>query len=463
MAARASALNQSISIAPLAAASWLPRTPVAPQRGEPLDHAIRLGAVADHVTEVPQGVDRPDPGEHGLEGDEVAVDVRQHGDAHATEFSSAPLTTAVACAWPGRAGTSAGLRPRAVATTSLCPSSPGTATSLDLQRATAERGHAPGPRRPAPAPMSPRFHATRQPPGSSSGNASSTRSARDATARAVTAGQRPRWRESAARASARTGAASTVSSRPVAAATTDRNRGLLGDRLEEQRPRGRQRRRERDARVAAARPEVDGPVGPAFAKDSDRGQAVHDVTDRDRGRLADGRQVDRRRSTPAAAGRDRRSRRGPPGSAPAPGRTGRASRASAYAAGRVGVSRTRVGSGSRGRSTTRLLCLRAIRPRGAAPGVGIVSHHEPALRSSAAGPVLGRVSPGPSRTALPLRPAPVRMPDGRGPGHPASTELSTNPRARGAFVDNRGGCPGRVRRTGPSCGPAGRASGARRR
>ena len=31
MAARASALNQSSSIAPLAAASWLPRTPVAPR------------------------------------------------------------------------------------------------------------------------------------------------------------------------------------------------------------------------------------------------------------------------------------------------------------------------------------------------------------------------------------------------------------------------------------------------
>ena len=181
-----------------------------------------------------------------------------------------------------------------------------------------------------------------------------------------------------------------------------RNRGLLGDRLEEQRPRARQRRRERDARVAAARPEVDGPVDPALAEDADGGQAVDDVADRDRGRVADGRQVDRARSRPAAAGRGRRSRRGPPGSAPAPRAASPASRASAYAAGRVGVS----SDARRERLTrsvqARLLCLRAIRPRGAAPGVGIVSHHGPALRSSAARPVLGRVSPGPSRTALPL-------------------------------------------------------------
>ena len=183
--------------------------------------------------------------------------------------------------------------PRAVATTSRCPSSPGTATSrtssVPPPSAASARSAAA-----SSAPMSPRFQATRQPPGSSSGNASSTRSARDATARAVTAGQRPRWR--------RVGGEGLRPDRRGLDRVLEAGRGghdgqepgLLGDRLEEQRPRARQRRRERDARVAAARPEVDGPVGPAFAEDSDGGQAVDDVTDRDRGGLADGGQVDRR-------------------------------------------------------------------------------------------------------------------------------------------------------------------------
>ena len=51
-----------------------------------------------------------------------------------------------------------------------------------------------------------RFQATRTPPGTRSGNASSTSSASGATARTVTAGQRSRWRRSAASDSARTAA-----------------------------------------------------------------------------------------------------------------------------------------------------------------------------------------------------------------------------------------------------------------
>ena len=75
-----------------------------PERRQALDHAIRLRAVAHDVPEVPHGVDRSDRGEHRIEGDEIAVDVREDRDAHAPQSSSAPITMADACASPGRAG-----------------------------------------------------------------------------------------------------------------------------------------------------------------------------------------------------------------------------------------------------------------------------------------------------------------------------------------------------------------------
>ena len=251
--------------------------------------------------------------------------------------------------------------------------------------------------------MSPRFQAIRRPPGASSGTASSTSSGSGATARAVTAGQCPRCRRSAASASARTAAASTV---PCEAGGGDDRRQearLLGDGLEEQGTRGRIGRGQRQARVAAARPEVDEPVGAVLAQDREPGQAVDDVRDGDRSRLADGRQVDRggpgeeqpgvtvdggtgrvgsgsARARQAPCRGRRRMRRGGPG---CPERASGAARA---------VGPRHASSGSR-----------AIRPRGATPGVGIGSHRGLGTRSSAVGPVHGRVSPGPSPSALPSR------------------------------------------------------------
>ena len=55
----------------------------APISGEAGDDAVRVRPVADDVAEVPDGVDVAGVGEDGIEGDEVGVDVRQHGDAHA--------------------------------------------------------------------------------------------------------------------------------------------------------------------------------------------------------------------------------------------------------------------------------------------------------------------------------------------------------------------------------------------
>ena len=200
------------------------------------------------------------------------------------QSSSAPLTMAVAWRVAGIARDSvAGTSPARVATTSRWPSRPATATAVDLDRPAAERVDRPVARRPARRPRSPRFQATRQPPGASSGKASSTSSASAATARAVTAGQRPRWRRSAARASARTAAASTVPARaPVA--PRPRSTGsaaFLAIGSTSSARRGGQRGGERDARVAAARPEVEERVDAAVrAGSATRGQAVDDVARR---------------------------------------------------------------------------------------------------------------------------------------------------------------------------------------
>ena len=46
------------------------------------DDAVRIRAVADHVAEVPDGVDRSGVREYRIERHEIAVDVRQDGDPH---------------------------------------------------------------------------------------------------------------------------------------------------------------------------------------------------------------------------------------------------------------------------------------------------------------------------------------------------------------------------------------------
>ena len=53
-----------------------------PDLGQAGDHAIGVRAVADDVTEVPDGIHRPGVREHGVEGDKVAVDVGDDGDPH---------------------------------------------------------------------------------------------------------------------------------------------------------------------------------------------------------------------------------------------------------------------------------------------------------------------------------------------------------------------------------------------
>lgn len=68
---------------------------------------------------------------------------------------------------------------------------------------------------------------------------------------------------------------------------------LLADRVDEQGPVGRQRRRQRDAREPAAAAQIDEPVDAPTVEDGEPGQTVDDMTDGDRCGLANRRQVDR--------------------------------------------------------------------------------------------------------------------------------------------------------------------------
>jgi hypothetical protein len=72
---------------------------------QPVDDRVGVGAVADDVTEMPRGIDAPGRSQHRVEGEEVAVDVRDDDDPHTNQSSSDPFTTAAACARRDRAGT----------------------------------------------------------------------------------------------------------------------------------------------------------------------------------------------------------------------------------------------------------------------------------------------------------------------------------------------------------------------
>jgi hypothetical protein len=69
---------------------------------------------------------------------------------------------------------------------------------------------------------------------------------------------------------------------------------LLRDRVDEQRPIGRDGRCEGQAGEPPAAAQVDEPIDAALGQDGEPGQAVGDMADRDGCRVADRRQVDRR-------------------------------------------------------------------------------------------------------------------------------------------------------------------------
>ena len=160
--------------------------------GQPLDDAVRVRPVADDVAEVPDGVDRAGRGEDGVEGDEVGMDVREDGDAHRASLARAsrahgralvsPRAGASAVAGsrgqtgsigvPGRARRRRGDGRRArrsagsarIGDSTLDPCAPGSIARERPTRARRSRLRA----RPDRV-GSPRFQATRMPPGSRSG------------------------------------------------------------------------------------------------------------------------------------------------------------------------------------------------------------------------------------------------------------------------------------------------------
>ena len=169
---RASTLNASMSSAPTAAASWLPRTPTRADLAQARHDRVGLRAVAHDVAQLPDLVDRRNQRQHRIEGRDVGMDVRQDGDAHRGSVAQgdraggpdAPLTTAAGGARPGRAGSAArsarrARRRRAGGTRG--PARRGSTTSTRPARSARSAG-------PAAASSSSsgrRFQATRIPPG----------------------------------------------------------------------------------------------------------------------------------------------------------------------------------------------------------------------------------------------------------------------------------------------------------
>ena len=271
-------------------------------------------------------------------------------------------------------------------------------------RASRRRAHRwPGERPPAPRSRSPRFQATSAPPGASSGKASSTRSAVDATARAVTAGHvrpasgrrpGPRLARSDRHAVGQAGRLDHGAQEPR----------LLADRLGERDRRAGEGRGEGQARVAAAGAEVEDPVRGPLPQPGEGRQAVEDVRRRDRGRVADRGEVDVARpgQQQPDVPIDRRPGRGVATQLLSPRRRvrGRGRRVR----GRQGrdvldARRERLALGVHG---TPPLVPRATVRAAPLPASTLLAPWA-LVRSSAIHPVHGRVSPSPSRTALPSR------------------------------------------------------------
>ena len=236
---------------------------------------------------------------------------------------------------------------------------------------------------------------------------------------------------------------------------------LLADRFDEEDPFGRQHGRDRQARVPAAGAEIEDAPDPPFTQDRYRGEAVEDVGPGHLDRVADRRQVDGGRPGEQQAdvivdGRPGRRRQlqtelgeaGVQGEAVLEWELGKA----------FDARRERLTHAVQGTPPDR---SRAVSSRGATPGVGIVAHRGREDRSSAVRPVRGRVSPDPSRTALPCLPqcGCRTLRRGRAGVNAVIHELPAGQWIGGKLLARNGP----VSPNGPLHGPDGRASGARRR
>ena len=377
--------------------------------------------------------------------------------------SSGPLTTAVACAPRDRGDSPAARAPATGDDDEAMVLEPGRRAPTDVDPCRRRSTRWPAAAAATSSTRSPRFQATRMPSGASNGKPSSTRSARLATARAVTAGQRPRWAGSAARVSARVAATATRSASTDGVDDRLEEAGLLADRLDEQGALGREgERRAGRPGYPPPEPRSSEPLDAALAQQRDRRQAVEDVGTGDLGRVADAGQVDRpgpgeQQPDVTVDGRARRRRQ-----VEAELREARIE-GEAVLGRKLGKAfdarRERLTRGVQGTPPDR---SRAVSSRGATPGVGIVSHRGREDRSSAVRPVHGRVSPDPSRTALPCLPQ-CGCRTLRSAARPASTRLSTNWPPGPRFVDKLPRRTAAISPSGRRPGPAGRACAGRHR
>jgi hypothetical protein len=185
--------------------------------------------------------------------------------------------------------------------------------------------------------------------------------------------------------------------------------GLLGDRFDEECPLGGECHRQRQGGIAAAAADVDEAADPALAERPDGGQRIEDVADGNRGGIPNRREVDggRPREEEAGVALDRGER----GWVEVEAQLGQPTEDGSIVFGRkvrkcVDVRRKRFSPAVQ----VRLLSARpAVRPEEPLPASSFIAP-EAWRRSFAIRPVRSRVSPNPSRIAVP-RVASVRMPD----------------------------------------------------
>ena len=80
--------------------------PIVPslRRADDGDDGVRVGAIADDVAEMPDGIDLARLGKDGVEGTNVRVDIGQDGDAHQGEGSRSATPRRCRRRWAGSRG-----------------------------------------------------------------------------------------------------------------------------------------------------------------------------------------------------------------------------------------------------------------------------------------------------------------------------------------------------------------------
>ena len=224
-----------MSSSPIAAASWLPRTPSAPDLAQAGDDRVRLGSVAHDVAQLPDLVHRWDHRQHRVQGRDVGMDVRQDGDAHRGSVAQRPRRRRPgATAHNGPLATLGGVarvaridRPGALDDDQAMGLEAGHARVEDLEAAGAQGVQ----RRAGGGQLLVQRQAL---PGDEDAARARRAAARPRPARTarrrpatVTAGHASRSRGSCASASARTASAATVRPSPVASITVARKPTFL--------------------------------------------------------------------------------------------------------------------------------------------------------------------------------------------------------------------------------------------